>query len=115
MNQDPMDERFPMLVCDRETFGDFTLTTRFKLAGGKTEQMAGIAFRIQDEKNYYVIRASALGNNFRFYKFVDGMRSAPIGPGMEVTPGVWHEMSVSCKGNEIRCAFDGKAIPSMAD
>src|SRR6185295_13716227 len=42
LNQDPTDERFPMLIFDGEVFSDFTLTTRFKLAGGAVEQMAGI-------------------------------------------------------------------------
>ena len=30
---------------------DFTLTTRFKTVKGVVEQMAGIAFRIQNETN----------------------------------------------------------------
>ena len=116
LNQDPTDERFPMLVCDRETFADFTVTTRFKLAGGKTEQMAGIAFRIQDEKNFYVIRVSGLGNNVRFYKVVAGERTAPIGPELPVTKGVWHELKIQCKGNQIECWLNGKpAIPPLTD
>ena len=39
---------------------------------------AGVAFRYQDPKNYYVVRASALGGNVRFYKFVNGVRSDPL-------------------------------------
>src|SRR5678815_55071 len=73
LNQDPADERFPMLVFDEETFSDFTLTTRFKTVRGGLERMAGIAFRVQDEKNFYVIRASALGNNVRFYKVINAV------------------------------------------
>ena len=72
------DEHFPILLYDRETFTDLTLTTKFKLVDGVVEQMAGIVFRLQDEKNFYVIRASGLGNNVRFYKMVAGLReSAP--------------------------------------
>src|SRR5207247_226680 len=99
VNQDPTDERFPLLVFDGETFSDFTLTTRFKLVRGDVEQMAGLAFRVQDEKNFYVIRASGLGNNVRFYKVVGGVRSAPIGPEQPVAKGVWHELKVQCKAN----------------
>ena len=114
--QDATDEHFPMLVFDGESYGDFTLTTRFKIVGGAAEQMAGVAFRIQDEKNYYVIRASALGNNFRFYKFVNGQRSAPIGPDAPITTNVWHEIKVQCQGNQIICWLDGQAlIPPLND
>ena len=52
LSKERTDEHFPMLVYEGETFGDFKLTTQFKIADGKDEQMAGIAFRIQDEKNY---------------------------------------------------------------
>src|SRR5439155_5958586 len=78
--QDPTDEHFPLLIFEEETFGDFTLTTRFKTVRGAMEQMAGIAFRIQNETNYYVVRASSLGNTFRFYKVVNGQRGTLIGP-----------------------------------
>ena len=98
---DPTDERFPMLIYDGETFKDFRLTTRFKIVSGIAEQMAGVVFRFQNESNCYVIRASALGHNVRFYKVVNGVRSDPIGPPMDVTAGAWHTLTVQCQGNQI--------------
>jgi hypothetical protein len=116
LSRDPTDERFPILLYDRESFGDFKLTTRFKIVGGKVEQMAGLAFRLRDEKNYYYLRASSLGNNVRFFKVVDGQRSAPIGPEIEIPRSVWHELAVECKGNQIRCSLNGKdVIPPLTD
>lgn len=113
---DPTDERFPMLIYDRETFKDFTLSTRFKIVSGITEQMAGVAFRFENESNCYVIRASALGHNVRFYKVVDGIRSDPIGPEMDVTAGTWHTLAVQCQGNQITCWLDGKLVmPPLND
>src|SRR5580704_1208126 len=76
---DITDEHFPILLLGTNIFGDFTLKTRFKIVGGLTEQMAGIAFRMQDEKNYYYVRASALGKTFYFFKIEKGLRSEPIG------------------------------------
>lgn len=114
--QDTTDERFPMLVFDGETFTDFTLTTKFKIVSGLTEQMAGIAFRLQDEKNFYVIRANALNRNVRFYKVVDGVRSVPIGPEVSVSKGEWHELKITCTGNEIRTWLDGREpFPALQD
>ncbi len=116
LSPDATDERFPALIFADEVFGDFTFTTKFKCVDGKTEQMAGVVFRYQDPKNYYVIRASGLGNNVRFYKFVNGERSAPIGPEIPIARGVWHELMVECKGNQIRCLLNGKeAIPTLTD
>ena len=110
------DEHFPMCVYQREKFDDFTLTTKFKIVDGLVEQMAGIVFRFQDEKNFYVIRASGIGNNIRFYKVVAGIRSQPIGPALEVKVGEWHDLKIECRGNKIRAWFNGReAIPELTD
>lgn len=116
LSTDPTDEHFPLFVYEGDTYGDFTLTTRFKTVAGKVEQMAGLAFRVQDEKNYYVVRASSLGSTFRFYKFVNGQRSEPIGAEIPIPSGIWHEMTVACQGNQIRCLLNGKEIvPRLTD
>lgn len=116
LSEDGTDERFPMLVYEPVVFGDFLFTTRFKLVRGRREQMAGVVFRWQDERNFYVVRASGLGNSFRFYKVVDGVRSQPIGPQVEVLAGVWHELAVECRGNQIVCRLNGRElIPPLMD
>ncbi|MFN7140279.1 MAG: family 16 glycoside hydrolase [Limisphaerales bacterium] len=115
-SQDPTDEHFPLFIYDKEVFGDFTVTTRFKCISGEVAQMAGVVFRYVDEKNFYVLRASAKGNTFRFYKVVNGLRSNPLGPEIPIPAGTWHELTVSCKGNQIRCSLNGKeAIPMLTD
>ena len=112
---DTTDEHFPMLMLGDDVYGDFTLTTRFKIVGGVTEEMAGIAFRIQDEKNFYVLRVSALGKNFRFYKVVNGVRSGPEYPTIEIPKGVWQEMSVRCEGTHIHCLLNGRELMPLED
>jgi len=116
LSEDLTDEHFPLLIYEKETFRDFEFTARFKTVRGAVEQMAGLAFRIQNETNYYVVRASVLGNTFRFYKVVDGQRGEVIGPEIKIPSGVWNEMTVRCKGNEIRCLLNGEeAIPALQD
>jgi len=110
------DERFPILLHTGETFRDFQLTTRFKLVSGKMEQMAGIVFRATDEKNFYIIRASGLGRNVRFYKVVNGVRSEPIGREMPLVAGDWNELRIECQANQIRCALNGQDVfPPLID
>jgi hypothetical protein len=116
LSRDITDEHYPILVYTNETFGDFVFKTRIKCVGGVIEQMAGIVFRYQDEQNYYYLRASAKGNTFRFFKIVGGQRSAPIGPEMQIPSGVWHDLAVECKGNQIKCFLNGKqSIPDLTD
>lgn len=113
--QDSTDEHFPLLIFEDEMYGDFSLTTRFKAVRGSAEQMAGIAFRIQNETNYYVIRASSLGNTFKFYRVVNGVRGVPVGVDVAIPSGVWHEMTVECKDNQIRASLDGKESINLTD
>ena len=115
-SQDPTDERFPMFIYDGETFKDFNFTTRFKIVSGTVEQMAGVVFRFQNASNFYVVRASALGHNVRFYKVVDGIRSDPIGPQLDITTNVWHILSVGCQGNQLTFWLDGQLLmPPLED
>ena len=107
---DPTDERFPMLIYDGETFQDFNLTTRFKIVSGAVEQMAGVVFRYQNESNYYVIRASALGHNVCFYEIVNGDLRDTVGSKTNISIGFWHNLSVRCQGNEISCSLDGNPV-----
>ena len=113
--QDPTDEHFPLLIYEGQIISDFTLTTRFKTVKGVEERMAGIAFRIQNPTNYYVVRASSLGNNLRFYKVSNGQRGPLVGPDVPVPSGVWHDLTIECKGNTIRCLFNGKELITATD
>jgi hypothetical protein len=116
LSQDPTDDRFPMLIYDKETFKDFKVTTQFKIAGGGLEQMAGVVFHFQNQSNFYVIRASALGHNLRFYKVVDGVRGNFVGPDTNISTGVWHALTVQCQGNQITCWLDDHLVmPPLND
>lgn len=114
--RDTTDNHFPMLMLGTEQYGDFTFTTRFKVVGGNTEQMAGVAFRIQDTNNFYVVRANVLSGTFYFYKFEKGLRSPPIGNKIKFKTGDWHELTVECAGTQIRLKLDGQdAMPALND
>ncbi len=116
LSRDKTDEHFPMLMFEGEDFGDFTLRTRIKIVGGEVEQMAGIAFRIQDERNYYYIRANAKDNNLYFFKRWNDQFVERLGPKLEIATNVWYELTIECKGNEIRCLLNGQeAIPALQD
>jgi len=117
LSQNPTDERFPMFVYDGEKFRDFTFKTKFKIASGVVEQMAGLVFRFQNASNFYVTRVSALGKNIRFYKVVNGERPRdPIGVACNVAPGAWHELVVHCEGTHITIGLDGAPVmPTLED
>ena len=107
------EDHFPVLLFTNEIFGDFTLTTRFKIGGGIVEPSAGVVFRAQDQSNYYVVRASAEGN-LLWYRVVHGQSYQELGIGVKlpINKDVWRELRIECAGSQIRCYLDGQlAIP----
>jgi hypothetical protein len=114
--QDSTDEHFPLFIYDGETFKDFKLTARFKIVSGTVEQMAGVVFRFQNASNFYILRASALGHNVRFYKMVDGLRTDPIGPQIDIASNIWHTLTVLGQGNQFTFWFDDRLVmPPLQD
>lgn len=115
MDRYPDERHFPILLYEKETFGDFKLTTRFKLAGGAMDQTAGVVFRFEDASNYYVVHASGLGGTFQCDKVANGVIKPPIGPEVPVARDVWHDLSVQCEGTRIICSLDGKDLIKLVD
>lgn len=103
------DEFFDLLVFD-EPLGDFTLEMEMRIDGGEVAQMAGIAFRLHDARNYYVARASVRDRTFRFYKNFEGLRGDLIGPEISMPLGAWIPLKVQCEGSAISIWFGGEPI-----
>jgi hypothetical protein len=104
---------YVVLLYTNELFFDFTFTTRFRITGGRVDPSAGIVFRAQDDKNYYVLRASAEGN-LLWYRVVGGKQYDMLGIGVKtpIPRDVWQELRVECAGSSTRCYLNGKlAIP----
>src|SRR5262249_48696176 len=68
---DPTDYRFPLAIYDFAA-KDVEVTIHFRPVAGRVDQAAGIAVRLTDANNYYVVRANALENNVRLYRVVKG-------------------------------------------
>jgi len=112
LSQDREETRAPLLIYEADTFNDFTFSTRFKIAGGQIEQMAGIAFRFQDERNYYYVRANAKDGNLAFFRYVEGELIGPISVPADVKTNEWHQLAIECRGSKFRALLDDReAIP----
>jgi hypothetical protein len=107
--------RFPMLIFEDAVYGDFKLSTRFKIAGGALAQSAGVVFRFLNESNFYVLRANALEGTFQCFKVANGEWKTPIGPSVGVSAGAWHELSIECLGTRLVGSLDGTNAVRLID
>lgn len=106
---------YAAIALNDKIYGDVTVSTLFKPVSGKQDQAAGIIFRIQDTKNYYILRASALKNSVGIYKYVMGNLSLIKEVSINVLTGEWQELSVEAKGNKIRGFLNGKRVVDAQD
>src|SRR6267142_7032594 len=70
--QDAETQPWAVAILEDKKFDDIDLTVRFRPVSGKEDASGGIIFRAKDGRNYFLVRANALENNFRLYAIVNG-------------------------------------------
>ncbi len=114
VSTDDTDYRFPVAFTGPE-IKDLRLSVKCKAVSGKVDQGCGLAFRLKDADNYYVVRANALEDNVRLYHVVKGNRRQFAGWNGKVATGVWHDLAVEAKGDHFQVFFDSKKIIDAHD
>lgn len=112
---DRTDYRFPLAIREGLSATNIDVEVRFKAVAGKTDQAGGIAMRLRDADNYYVVRANALEDNVRFYRIVNGRREQLAGANLKVTPNEWHTLGLRAEGDRFTVSFDGRKLFSATD
>jgi hypothetical protein len=112
---DSNDYRFPLAIYQKVSPKDVDLTVRFKAIAGKVDQAGGIAVRLSDADNYYVVRANALEDNVRFYRVVKGQRQQFAGANTKVKPNEWHQLGLRAEGDRFTITFNGKQLFTATD
>src|SRR5882757_3075814 len=112
---DRTDYRFPLAIHDSLSAANLDVEIRFKAVAGKIDQAGGIAVRLRDADNYYVVRANALEDNVRFYRVVQGQREQLEGANIKVTANEWHQLGLRAEGERFTITFDGKQLFTATD
>ena len=114
-SDDPTDGHFPLLIRMATAPADVTVRTRIKPGSGTVDQAGGLAVRLLDRNNYYLVRANALEGNVRFYKVVAGRRTQLAGADVPVAAGVWHDLALTARDDRFTVSFDGRDLFSATD
>jgi hypothetical protein len=109
------DYRFPLAIPDSFSAANLNVEIRFKAVAGKVDQAGGVAVRLMDPDNYYVVRANALEDNVRFYRVVRGRREQLEGANLKVTSNQWHVLALRAEGDRFTVTYDGKTLFSATD
>jgi hypothetical protein len=109
------DYRFPLAIYQPVSAKDLDVSVRFKPMAGRVDRSGGIAVRLQDADNYYVVRANALEDNVRFYHVVKGRRTELKSANLKVASNEWHTLTLHAEGDRFTVAFDGKPLYTVTD
>jgi hypothetical protein len=112
---DQTDYRFPLAIYDRVAAKDVEVSVRFKPVAGRIDRAGGIAIRLADPDNYYVVRANALEDNINFYRVVQGSRREIHGVTAKVKPDQWHTLSIKAEDDKFTIGFDGTILFTVSD
>jgi hypothetical protein len=112
---DKTDYRFPLAIYDAVIARDVEVAVRFKAVGGAIDRAGGIAVRLADADNYYILRANALEDNVNFYHVVRGSRREIRGASAKVASDQWHTLSLKAIGDQFTIGFNDKTLFSVAD
>ena len=103
-------------VLEDQKFEDVDVSVRFRPVSGKEDASGGIIFRAKDGRNYFLVRANALENNFRLYAIVNGKRSTIASARVEEpTLGTWHTIRVVATGPRVQAYLDNAALLDHQD
>jgi 3-keto-disaccharide hydrolase len=94
------------VVVAPASYGDVEVVVKFKPMSGRQDASGGIVFRFTDGK-YYVVRANALEDNFRFYYYDRGRRQLATARVAPPALGQWHSLRVVVVGERVQAWLDG--------
>jgi hypothetical protein len=118
VSRDATDYRFPLCIVEGQAFsalGNVDVSVRLRPVAGKVDQAGGLAVRVKDTRNYYVVRANALEDNVRLYAVIDGDRRQFAGRNIKVTSNQWHTLRLRAVGERFTVYFDGTPLFEAAD
>jgi hypothetical protein len=106
---------FAALSLADVTLADVVLTARFKSIAGREDQAAGLLLRLQDQDNYYVLRADAFENSISFSKHADGRPITLKEVKAPVAPGQWQGLHVEAVGSRFRGFLNSEPVLEVTD
>jgi hypothetical protein len=118
----PHDAGFPLLY-DKVVCRDGDLSVKFRISPGRPDQTAGIVFRYQDARNYYLLNFSVDHKSIGLMRVNNGLSEAlpargqhdPKGFSHDLRAGQWYVAKVVFRGTKVRVLFGNRQLFEVQD
>jgi len=112
---DKTDFRFPVLIYDKLSAKNVSVSVKLKTVSGELDQAGGVIARFKDAKSYYLTRANALEGNVGLYRVVGGVRQQFADSKQKVTANEWHTLKLEITDTHFKVSYDDKLIIEADD
>lgn len=109
------DQAHKLILIDQTITSNVDLEVSFLSVSGKADMGGGLIWSARDDRNYYLLRASAVEQNIRLYRVVKGVRQLIKNQSRTVGQREWHTLRVIQHGCEIQVRYDDEAIFQLCD
>ena len=110
----PQGSAYNVIVAPGGPYEDVDVSVRFKPISGREDASGGIVFRFSDG-HYYVVRANALEDNFRFYYYDQKRYQLATAKVKPPALGQWHTLRVVAVGPLIQAYLNGQLLLDHQD
>lgn len=106
-----------LATFDKTTCRDGDLSVKFKIgAGPRRIKTAGMVWRYQDPRNYYLLRFSVDEGSIGLFRVLDGqVRAIPGAVRHDFHTGQWYAAKVSFRGPRIHVLFGNRQLFDAID
>jgi hypothetical protein len=112
---EPAKERAALAIYKPFSGANVEVALRFKPISGNLDQSGGVAVRLTTPDDYYAARASALAQDVRLYRVVNGTWDGLASAHTRVVPGEWHTLVLKAEGDRFFVALDGQPLLAATD
>jgi hypothetical protein len=116
---------FPLAIFDKVICRDGDLSVKFKIAANaRRVKTAGIVWRYQDPRNYYLLNFSVDERNIALFRVQNGQlhpipvlhgRPGDIGVSHDLRTGQWYVAKVIFRGNSFHVFFGNRQLFDALD
>lgn len=111
------ESEFPLAIFDKSVCRDGELSVKFKIASGPRRiKSAGLVWRYQDARNYYLLRFSVEDGNIEVFRVQDAqLHAIPGAVRHDLHTGQWYVAKVTFRGSHFRVFFGNRQLFDVTD
>ena len=105
---------YNVILAPGGPYRDIGVSVRFKPISGREDASGGVVLRFSDDR-YYVVRANALEDNFRFYSYDRGRLMLATASVEAPALGQWHRLQITARGDRFQAWLNDRELIDHRD